>query len=123
MKLVFMMKIENDVINISQILSRYNVSSVENARVNIASVIDQYQIMALKEGIGYIVFNTNEDIDIIIQLYVFDKIKSDKYYINHDLKYIYIKNDNYDDIVRYFIIGGISIVLVVGIIVYTKKKK
>ena len=29
----------------------------------------------------------------------------------------------YDDIVKYFIIGGISVVLIIGIIVYTKKKK
>ncbi|MBQ3423119.1 MAG: hypothetical protein IJH34_16030, partial [Romboutsia sp.] len=29
----------------------------------------------------------------------------------------------YDDIVKYFIIGGISVVLIAGIIIYTKKKK
>ena len=29
----------------------------------------------------------------------------------------------YDDIMRYFIIGGISILLIVGIVIYTKKKK
>ena len=29
----------------------------------------------------------------------------------------------YDDIVKYFIIGGIAIILIIGIIIYTKRRK